>query len=805
MAPSLRHAGALPLLLAAAYALVGAAASAPPLYRWGTLRPNVYFGMKARVARSPLFGLMWYSPDSVDNLDKLRHDCDERDHLSRYGWLQHDGRSYGVQELLDPLMGVNLTISYVQLTEPGAARQGWLARVEASRLRGVSGAAAGAKGNLSFAWYMAAQDPAQRLEVRGAELGESGVSSDAFQVAGSALDALPAFTLHVLPRSKLVHSHTTRLSKEKNEPRVRELRGPFYSGLALDELEAWRVKPPMEEKLKSRFRKELAMHMRAIQDERGQGYTDAYARGRDAKEESMEILQAAFARRIVPTLSNSAKPESNVLVFQKVLRLPFTYDFVLTEGDGSELSVPSEAQLAALLASKAKSFEQRFEEVFGLRGKGVDVERVQFAQAALSNLLGGIGHFYGNSIVQRSPSTPPAPAPPSELLCTVPSRSFFPRGFMWDEGFHQLLVGRWDAALSREILRSWFALVDETGWVAREQILGEEARSRVPQEFQVQRPSIANPPTLLLALLSMLGGAKPDADAARFAFEVLPHVMRNAEWYLRTQRGHREGAFAWQGRSVDHCLASGLDDFPRAPWLSEDEGHVDLHSWMVMICRAMDALFSFLAEQTAEDDSGTEAVKFHGVAQEWRRRGEALLARLDQLHWSEKNGSYCDFARHPNTTDLHFVCHDGYVTLFPFLLGLVPPDSPRLRATLELLSDQSRIFAPFGLLSLSKKDPLFGTKENYWRGNVWINVNYLAVRALHRYGFSPELQGPYSEAAQTLYRALRKGLVDNLYGQYKRTGYLWEQYAAKDGAGLRSHPFTGWSSLVVLLMAELYP
>ena len=52
-----------------------------------------------------------------------------------------------------------------------------------------------------------------------------------------------------------------------------------------------------------------------------------------------------------------------------------------------------------------------------------------------------------------------------------------------------------------------------------------------------------------------------------------------------------------------------------------------------------------------------------------------------------------------------------------------------------------------------------------------------------------------------MYTALRKNLVNTVYKSWKETGFAWEQYNPDTGAGQRTQHFTGWTALVVKIMA----
>ena len=464
--------------------------------------------------------------------------------------------------------------------------------------------------------------------------------------------------------------------------------------------------------------------------------------------------------------------------------------------------------------------------MFGPKSPYYDASHVEFAQSLLSNLLGGLGFFYGDSkmdasrapayqetaldfwdqVSQTKARKKPTTDGPYELFSHVPSRTFFPRGFLWDEGFHLLTVLDWDADLAIEVLDSWFALMNEDGWIAREQILGPEARSKVPPEFQVQYPQIANPPTLFLvisALIDQVVGQKryagypseylSDAQTARRLVENLyPHMKRHYTWFRGTQWGDVElhslinaplsEGYRWRGRTPETNLASGLDDYPRAYPPHPGELHLDALCWVGIMARVLKKTAEYL-------DRDRDASLYD-------RHLEGISTNIDAVHWSSEHGSYCDSTIREDQHE--HVCPRGYVALFPLLSGFLGPDHPQLGPVLGLLRNPDELWSQFGIRSLSPQSKYYGTGDNYWRGPIWININYMILEQLLNLAVQP---GQHQRRCKEIYVELRRNVVATVYNSWKNTGFAWEQYNPELGHGQRTQHFTGWTALVVKIMA----
>ena len=117
----------------------------------------------------------------------------------------------------------------------------------------------------------------------------------------------------------------------------------------------------------------------------------------------------------------------------------------------------------AVLQDWQQKFNDKFEKKFRLKEKNFSSIAINMAQSTLSNLIGGIGFFSGQSMVKSFNNQEHVLYWNSNLYTAVPSRSFFPRGFLWDEGFHNILISEWDLEITKDIIGHWLDLMNAEG------------------------------------------------------------------------------------------------------------------------------------------------------------------------------------------------------------------------------------------------------------------------------------------------------------------------------------------------------
>ncbi|XP_019106001.1 mannosyl-oligosaccharide glucosidase GCS1 isoform X2 [Beta vulgaris subsp. vulgaris] len=703
----------------------------------------------------------------------MRHVCQDADDLSTYGWTHHNGRDYGRQLIVD--QGLTLETSFLKLRGKGSGYGGdWAVRIDAQSKKSSSKEDIGETGHFFF--YLADE------------------SGNAISLSRDILD--------------------------------RHESSPLASGSRKD-VGGWQLHLKSADNLEIHYSGFKTPHIHNLSD----------------------LVQVNLAHQIRKfsrlELPDSLAHSPNILVFQISAKVPFKADFAFVSGTDTKSSSIEERissltgeSLSRQLVEKQDEFDEKFQRCFNLTGK-VDSEAVVVGKAAIANLLGGIGYFYGQSKISVPQKSDLKNDDyllywPAELYTAVPSRSFFPRGFLWDEGFHQLLIWRWDVHICLDIIGHWLDLLNIDGWIPREQILGAEALSKVPEEFVLQHPTNGNPPTLFLVLHDLISGIKMGKFSATESSEISSFLKSASirldawfKWFNISQSGKEPYSYFWHGRDNvtvrelnPKSLSSGLDDYPRASHPSEDERHLDLRCWMLLAADCLHAIVKLT-------ESHNEFEQEYGFTAKQLSNFELL----NQMHFDEMFGAYFDYGNHTEKVrlrpqlrmngnyanqemvrevlgepKLQFVPHVGYVSLFPFMGKLIPPESWILEKQLDLISNRSTLWTIYGIRSLSKTSSIYMKRNTehdppYWRGPIWMNMNYMILSALHHYS---EADGPYKMRAKTIYDDLRSNLIRNIIQNFGNSGYLWEQYDQKTGKGKGARPFTGWTSLILLIMSESY-
>jgi len=333
------------------------------------------------------------------------------------------------------------------------------------------------------------------------------------------------------------------------------------------------------------------------------------------------------------------------------------------------------------------------------------------------------------------------------IIC--PGSRFFYGTWLWDTGFHVLGL-QYGGPKARQL-----AL-----WQIQIVLNGQHESGKLPRETwksgaQFFGEGIQAPGILTLAANRLYSVAQEEKAEVRDALrQFYPRLVRNNEWFFaHLDRGR--GLCGWTGPD------SGWDSSPRwdSPGVKEA---LDLNCFLYLDCLE-------LATMARSLDLDKEA-------KTWKQRGADLSNKIKTICWNEPLGVFNDTGPEGKPSDLITP-----VIFWPLWTGIATAE--QARGVLRYLKDPNQLGTSWPLPSVAAKNAAYRPAE-FWRGGTWINLNWVAIRGLQKFGFK-------SEASELSRKTLE--LIS-------LTPVLYELYDSRSGAPAGSPNYCWTSALYIDLL-----
>ena len=392
---------------------------------------------------------------------------------------------------------------------------------------------------------------------------------------------------------------------------------------------------------------------------------------------------------------------------------------------------------------------------------------------------------------------------------TVPSPRLYPYQWLWDAGFIALGWATFDKARAWVELETLLTAQWPDGMVPH--IVFHRADPGYfpgPDAWGATGPvpssGITQPPVLATVVRRLLEGAGDSALAEAKARNLYPKLLAFHRWFYHARDPEETGLVA-----ILHPWESGMDNSPlwdralqRVPRVAlpaerRDTSHVsseqrpkteeyERYMGLVKLFREHDydpvTLYQVSPFKVA-------SVAFNAILHRSNRDLLALAQRLgfetnELERWLERGKTALQDLWNPDGAffysrdlvggeSIKLRTFEGFMPLYA---GVVTDEQARkLTAVLEAWTNQVSYLLP----SFDPADPVFEPKR-YWRGPVWINVNWLVYQGLLDYGFDTQAER----------------LKEDSFALVDRSG-LFEYFNPATGEGLGGHTFA-WTAALLL-------
>lgn len=334
--------------------------------------------------------------------------------------------------------------------------------------------------------------------------------------------------------------------------------------------------------------------------------------------------------------------------------------------------------------------------------------------------------------------------PWSPLKGIVPSLTTYKGVWNWDAAFHAIATARWDKELAYDQCRVIWNTQKENGMFC------DVTYADGKTDYGACKPPVF--PWAFMRAYRL----NPDRSVLSEAYG---KYKKNESFWVNERSC--DGLFHYY--SIDGGIyakyESGWDTSVRwDKYGAQNLYQIDLNCYAVMMYDALAEMSEIL--QNGEQDL-------------WRKKSKELAEKINKYFWNEELGCYNDITiKEKIGTGIL-----SPASFMPLYAGIAPKDRAQLLA--EAAGDK-KLFYPL-MPTVSYNDPDYSSSD-YWRGPMWLNTAYFALKGLKNYGFT------------ALADDMREHILNAVYNEKRG---IYEYYDSKTGEGLGAYNF-GWSSAFIV-------